>query len=206
MVVSISAQLGLFAIWLLTANILLGLLLGVQYNPFKRWPHKRINYFTFHNWTGYIALVLSFAHAVLLPFSPTAGWSWADVWWPVHAPQQPLMNVLGALSLYLLAVVVVTSYVRRKMGRKVWKAVHYSSYACAILFIVHGAFLDPKLTNQPINFIDPEKLSIVICAAVTLWATWARTRVALRKRAAHKAKSLAHWDDPSPVEWAAEEG
>ena len=206
MVVAISAQLGLFAIWLLTLNILLGLLLGVQYNPFKRWPHKRINYFTVHNWTGYIALVLSIAHAVILPFSPTAGWTWGDVWWPSHAPQQALMNVLGALSLYLLAVVVITSYVRRKMGRKVWKAVHYASYACAVLFMIHGAFLDPKLLDRPINFIDPEKLSIVACAAVTLWATWARTQVALRKRAAHRAKSLEHWDEPSPVEWVAEEG
>ena len=49
MIVAISAQLGLFAVWLLTLNLLLGMLLSAQYNPLKRWPHRRINYFTLHN-------------------------------------------------------------------------------------------------------------------------------------------------------------
>jgi sulfoxide reductase heme-binding subunit YedZ len=206
MVVAISAQLGLFAIWLLTVNVLLGLLLSTQYNPYKRWPHRRINYFTVHNWAGYIALALSVAHAVILPLSTTAGWVWRDVWWPSSAPQQATMNVLGAISLYLLFVVVVTSYVRRRMGRRSWKAVHYASYACAVLFVVHGAFLDPKLLDRPVNFFDPEKTSILVCAGAIAWGTWMRVQVALRRRATKRAKDLARWATPSPVEWAGEEG
>ncbi|MGD8319856.1 MAG: ferric reductase-like transmembrane domain-containing protein [Gemmatimonadota bacterium] len=201
-VVAISAQLGLFAIWLLTLNVALGLLLSSQYNPLKRWPHKRINYFAVHNWAGYIALALTVAHAAILPLSSTAGWVWRDVLWPSGAPQQATANVWGAISMYLLAVVVVTSYVRRKMGRGAWKAVHYASFVCAILFVLHGAVLDPKLENRPINYFDPEKASIVLCAAVMIWGTWLRARWALRRRARRREKDLRHWDAPSPVEWS----
>ncbi len=201
--VSASALLGLIAVWLLSLNILLGLLLSVQYNPLKRWPYQRINYFAVHNWTGYIALALVVGHVVLLPFSTTAGWSWGDAFWPAHAPQQATDNVLGAVSFYLLAVVVLTSYLRRRMGRKSWKVVHYASYLCAVLFFWHGAVLDPELTNQPINYLDPEKTGILFCAAVVLVTTGMRVRTFFRKRARGRAaKDLAHWDAPSPTEWA----
>jgi predicted ferric reductase len=202
--VSLSALAGLFAVWLLTLNLVLGLLLSVQYNPLKRWPHQRINYFAVHNWTAYLALALVGVHIVLLPFSSTAGWGWGEAFWPAHAPQQAMDNVLGALSAYLLVIVVSTSYLRRRMGRTSWKIVHYASFACAALFFWHGAVLDPTLTNAPINYLDPEKLGILFCAAVAVVATGMRMRVFLRRRGAGRAsaKDLSHWDTPSPTEWA----
>jgi len=201
LVVITSATLGLFAIWLLTLNVLLGLLLSSQYNPYRRWPHRRINYFKVHNWTGYVALVLSVAHAVVLPLSSSAGWTWADVAWPSAAPQQPGMNVLGALALYLLTVLVATSWARRRLGRRTWKAVHFVAYACAVLSVIHGAFLDPKLLDRPVNFFDPEKASIVVCAVAIVWGTSLRVAAGLRRRAEKRAKDLARWEAPSPTEW-----
>lgn len=202
-VVDISAQLGLFAVWLLTLNVLLGLLLSVRYNPLRQWPHKRINYFTVHNWTGYIALALAAAHALVLPLSATAGWVWKDVLWPSAVPLQPTLNVLGAISLYLVLLVVVTSYVRRRVGRKAWKTVHWVSYVSAVLFFIHGAFVNQRLDTDPVNLIDAEKLSIIGCFVVVLWASWLRLRYELRRRAAGKAERVEqHWDVPSPVEWA----
>lgn len=201
-VVDISADLGLWALWLLTLNVLLGLLLAVRYNPLKRWPYQRINYFTVHNWTGYVALAMALAHALLLPLSSTAGWVWTDVLWPSSVPLQPVLNILGAVSLYLVLAIVVTSYVRRRIGRKGWKAVHWLSYAAAALFFVHGAFVDERLKGQPVNLLDPEKLSIVICFLLVVWASWVRLRHELRKRAAGKTEDLTHWDAPVPVDWA----
>ncbi len=200
-VVAVSAQLGLFAVWLLTLNLLLGLLLSMRYNPLKQWPHRRINYFTVHNWTGYIALALCVGHVAILPLSDTAGWVWRDVIWPSQAPQQPTFNVLGALGLYLLTVVVATSYLRRRMGRKSWKAIHYAAYASALLFYLHGIVLDPKLQDRPLNLIDPEKLSQVICVVLVVWVTWLRVRHALRRRAIGRAKDQKRWDAPDPNDW-----
>ena len=198
--IEISAQAGLFAIWLLTANIVMGLLLSVRYNPLTRWPHRRINYFTLHNWTGYIALAIAVLHAVVLPFSATANWSWMQVFWP-DGTSQETMNIVGALSLYLLMIVVLTSYTRRSLGRKVWKSVHYAGYASAALFYLHGLMLDPKLQNRPVDFIDAEKVSIEACILLVAVGTTMRVRWSLQKRAAGKARELANWDEPTPTEW-----
>ena len=47
----------LTALGLFTAQILMGLLLSVGYNPIRQWPRQRwIKLFTFHNWLGYIGL------------------------------------------------------------------------------------------------------------------------------------------------------
>jgi len=201
-VIDISAQLGLLAAWLLTLNVLLGLLLSVRYNPLRRWPYRRINYFTFHNWTGYIALTLAASHALLLPLSTTAGWVWKDVLWPSAVPLQPTLNVLGAISLYLILLVVMTSYVRRRMGRKAWKAVHWASYVGAVLFFIHGVFVDQRLEGDPVNLFDTEKLSLLLCFGVVAWASWVRLRRQLRRRAQGRAEKVeAHWDAPVPVEW-----
>jgi DMSO/TMAO reductase YedYZ heme-binding membrane subunit len=128
------------------------------------------------------------------------------VWWPSAAPQQATLNVLGALALYLLCVLVATSYARRRLGRRTWKAVHYASYACAVLMVVHGAFLDPKLLDRPVNFFDPEKTSILLCAVAIVGSSWLRVGVARRRRAEKRSKDLARWDAPSPSEWGKDEG
>ena len=56
--IDISSWFGLGAFTLLTLNILLGLLLSTKYNPVRRWPHRRVDTVTLHNWTGYLALAL----------------------------------------------------------------------------------------------------------------------------------------------------
>jgi predicted ferric reductase len=202
-VIELSAQAGLIAIWLLTANIVMGLLLSVRYNPLRSWPHRRINYFTLHNWTGYIALAIAVFHAAILPLSATANWSWMQVLWP-DGTSQATMNIVGAISLYLLIIVVVTSYIRRSMGRKLWKTVHYAGYASAALFYLHGLFLDPKLQNRPVDWIDAEKVSIEACIVLVAIGTVLRVRWSLRKLQEGRIREISNWQEPVPTEWTEE--
>jgi len=39
--IELSSDIGLVAVFVLTANILLGLLLSVRYNPWTHWPHRK---------------------------------------------------------------------------------------------------------------------------------------------------------------------
>ena len=57
--IDISGDVALVAITLLTINILIGLLMSVKYNPKRNWPHRHVNTLKLHNWTGYLALVVS---------------------------------------------------------------------------------------------------------------------------------------------------
>src|SRR6185437_3273210 len=54
--IDVSSVVGLVAVGVFTAQILLGLLLSIGYNPVRQWPRRRFKLFTFHNWLGYIGL------------------------------------------------------------------------------------------------------------------------------------------------------
>jgi DMSO/TMAO reductase YedYZ heme-binding membrane subunit len=179
--IEISSYAGLTAMTLLTLNILIGLVMSVKYNPVRNWPHRRINTFKIHNWTAYIALAVAALHPVIILFSSTAKFSLIDILYPINAPKQPWINVLGALALYSLTFVVVTSYFRRDLGRKTWKKLHFTAYATAILFYFHGIFTDPNLKDAPIDFLDGEKVYVELCFLLVLIAGSLRIRWQLKQ-------------------------
>ncbi len=189
--VDLSSDIGIVAVFVLTINILLGLLLSVRYNPWKHWPHRRINYFRIHNWTGYVALALVVLHPVLLLASSTAGFGIVDILFPVNAPKQPWINTVGALSLYVLIVVVISSYFRHQISRDRWKLLHYGSYVAAVLFFVHGVWSDPTLQDAPIDYLDGEKVGIEICFLLIVVTSALRLRHGLRLRAANRQREAA---------------
>ena len=178
----LSADAGLVAAVVLTFQIVLGLLLGIRYNPWKRWPHRRINYYKIHNWTGYIAITFCLLHPMLLLASDEAKFRIVDVLYPLGAPKQPVINTLGALALYVLLVVIVTSYYRAAIGHDRWKIIHYATYAAAGLFFVHGIWSDPSLKDKPIDYIDAEKLWLEICFVLVIVGSILRARFARRHR------------------------
>jgi methionine sulfoxide reductase heme-binding subunit len=179
--IDVSSVAGLLAVGLFTAQILLGLLLSVGYNPVRKWPRRPwAKLFTFHNWLGYVGLAAAATHPLILLASSTAGFSLFDVAVPIWSPTQPFPNTLGAVAFYLIAFVVLTSYFRRVFGRHRWKQLHYTAYAAAAVFFVHGVLADPLLKNRPPDFVDAEKVYVEGCVllvgASTTWRFRCRTR------------------------------
>jgi methionine sulfoxide reductase heme-binding subunit len=177
--IDVSSVVGLIALGIFTAQILLGLLLSVGYNPLRQWPRRRVKLFTFHNWLGYIGLATALLHPSILLASSTAGFRLFDIVVPIWSPTQPFENTLGAIAFYLIAFVVLTSYFRRAFGHHQWKQLHYTAYAAAAVFFVHGTLADPLLKNRPVDWMDAEKLYVEGCAlavaAATAWR-YARRR------------------------------
>jgi DMSO/TMAO reductase YedYZ heme-binding membrane subunit len=176
--IDVSSIAGLIAVGIFTAQILLGLLLSVGYNPVRHWPRFRgLKLFTFHNWLGYLGLAVALTHPLILLASSTAGFRLFDVFVPIWSPTQPIPNTLGAIAFYLVAFVVATSYLRRLFGHRRWKQLHYTAYAAAATFCVHGVWADPLLKNRPPDFIDAEKAYVEGCAALIVAATVWRFRM-----------------------------
>ena len=184
--VDLSGTIALVAVGVLTANLLLGLLLANGYNPTRQWPHTRLKLFTFHNWTGYAAFWAVVLHAGVLLFSREPRFRILDVLVPIWSPVQPLSNTLGAIGFYLVLIVVVTSLKRSRatLGRHRWKAIHYTNYAAAAVFFVHGVIADPLLKGRPVDLIDAEKVYVEACAAIVLAVTVWRIR---HRRAVRRA-------------------
>lgn len=167
---------GLGALGLLTGDILIGLLLATKYNPKRRWPHRRVNTVKIHNWIGYAALALAVAHPALLLIPNRVRFRIVDLLLPLGGPKQPWVNFAGAVALYLLVFVVVTSYYRFSIGRKWWKRMHYATYALFPLYAVHALLADPALRDNPIDWLDGEKLFVELCVLLVIVAIGARVR------------------------------
>lgn len=187
----LSSDAGIAAVFLLTANLLMGMLLGIRYNPWRRWPHRRINYARLHDWTGYVALAVTGLHLVLLLFANQPGFGVAEILYPLISPKQPWINAAGGAAFYVLVLVVVTSYFRRRMKRSDWKLIHLSVYIMAALFMVHGVLSDQTLKDKPVDLLDGEKVAIWGCGVALVAASAGRVRHELKHRAAKTAMAAA---------------
>jgi predicted ferric reductase len=175
-VLDLSAYLGLIAVGAVTLNMILGTLLIFRYSPVRQWPHRRFNYFRVHNWSGYIALSVTILHPVVLLLNGRPKFRVIDLVYPVHSPLQPLENSFGAVALYLLAVVVITSYFRIALGRRWWKAFHFCIYVGAGTLFFHSLLTDPNLDTGRVDWLDGGKIFVELCAGLVSLMAWLRWR------------------------------
>ena len=191
--VDISSTTGLVAMVLFTLNILMGLLVSVNYNTAKQWPRRKlpVPLYKIHNWNAYVALSVAALHPVILLFSSTAKFKVLDLLWPLGSPGQTSYNLLGAITFYAFAMVVTTSYLRRRLGHVLWKRVHYVAYVAAIFMYLHGILIDPNLKGQAPDLIDGEKVLVEGCMLVVIAAALWRWRYGSEKQRYLAAKRVA---------------
>lgn len=96
--------------------------------------------------------------------------SYVDIrWWqvlvPVGATYQPLWLGLGALSLDVIAVVVLTSLLRNRLGLRLWRAIHVLSWFAWGSAVVHGVGIGTDVRAGTGWALWP---TVACCAAVVL--------------------------------------
>jgi predicted ferric reductase len=163
--IDVSSYLGLTVTGGLLINVLLGLTIATRVVSTPWWKRlpKRIrslNILRLHRWTAYLALGLALLHPIPLLIDDKAGFKVIDVLFPAWSPHQNIINSLGALSLYLLLFTVITSLdrVRKKLRFKTWRLLHFITYVLTPLFLLHGLLIDQTLKDQPVDYIDAEKI------------------------------------------------
>jgi sulfoxide reductase heme-binding subunit YedZ len=171
------SYLGLGAVGAVTVNLLLGMLMSLRYSPTRHWPQRRINLFALHQWTAYLAVVLTISHPTVLLFLHTPHFGWTDVLWPIHSYLQPKLNLAGACALYLIVLVLISSLLRTQIGRPLWRNLHYLVFPCAALLFLHSILTDPNLKDGHPDLLDGGKVFVEISALVSLTATTIRIRL-----------------------------
>ncbi len=176
-VLDLCSYLGLGAAGMATLTLLLGLLIALRYSPVKRWPHKHVNVFALHQWSAYAAVVLTLAHPVVLLFLKSPKFRVVDLVWPVNSPLQPLINLTGAVAVYLLLVILVTSLLRNQIGRGLWRKLHYLAFPVVVLVFVHSLFTDPLLKDGKPDMLDGGKVFLEIACLLSLVAVGWRMKI-----------------------------
>ena len=93
-----------------------------------------------HPWLAVLTVGLVALHLISLIFDPLIPFSLLNVLLPFDQPYRPLAVDLGVLALYGLAVVWLSSWVKRRITYARWRALHYTSFAAFALVTFHGIF------------------------------------------------------------------
>ena len=173
----LSGVFGLIATVVLTCNMVLGMMLSTSFNK-NNWGFKlpakikAVDVNNLHNYSAYIALFFVLLHILLIPIDASTKFTYWDIIWPVQAPHQANIVIIGAISFWALLILIITTQkgVKRKIGFSIWKKIHLISYASCLLFVAHGLFMDPLLKDRPTDWIDAEKLLSEICGLLLLVA------------------------------------
>lgn len=135
------------ALWYLTrgtgivALLLLTLSVGLGIVEVKQWHSPGFPRFVtagLHRNVSLLSVAFVAVHVATTVVDGFAPIGWLDAVVPFHSPYRPLWLGLGALSSDLLLALIVTSLLRRRLGYRSWKAVHWAAYACWPIALVHG--------------------------------------------------------------------
>ncbi len=127
---------GAVTLVLLTASLLLGILEVERWSAGRRAPRFAVA--ALHRSVSLLVLAFLAVHigtAVLDTFAPIRV---LDAVVPFTGSYRPLWLGLGALALDGLLAVALTSLVRRRLGLRAWRAVHWAAYACWPVALLHG--------------------------------------------------------------------
>jgi len=127
---------GIVALLLLTAIILLGVLGPMRIAGGERWPRFALD--TLHRDLSLLAVVVIALHVVVSVLDGFAPIGLIDGVVPFVSAYRPLWLGLGALAFDLMLALVITSLLRRRLGLRWWRAVHWLAYASWPLAVLHG--------------------------------------------------------------------
>jgi DMSO/TMAO reductase YedYZ heme-binding membrane subunit len=126
---------GAVTLVLLSASLVLGI------GEFRGWRPAGATRFAVaatHRTLSLLALSLLAVHVATVLLDPFPRIGLAAAFVPFASPYRPLWLGLGTLALDLLVALVVTSLVRRRLGYRAWRGVHWLAYACWPVAILHG--------------------------------------------------------------------
>jgi predicted ferric reductase len=127
--------LGIMSWAALTGSVVYGLLLST--GILDAIAHRTVS-FALHQELSAIGLGLALLHAALLSLDSSLPFSMGELLVPFAAPYRPVWVGLGQVGLYLTAVIVASFSVRRRLGQRTWRRLHYLTFLIAITTTIHG--------------------------------------------------------------------
>ncbi len=127
---------GFVSLGLLWVSMMLGI--GITNKLARLWPGIPPTA-AIHEYTGLLGLFFAAFHGLVLLGDTYTQYHLAQLLMPFGSVQyRPTWVGLGQLGFYAWFIIAVTFYIRRVIGKKTWRAIHYASFACYLGALVHG--------------------------------------------------------------------
>ncbi len=174
---------GLVAFGLLTLSVWLGLAMSTRLLG----PRRQKRLLGLHRSLSAMGLSALALHAGALMLDPVVHFGALAVLVPFAAPWRPAAVAAGVVAGWLTVALVASFRLRRLIGQRGWRRLHYASFAAFVLAMVHAITAGTDLAG-----IGGPILALAAGAPV-LWLTIVRIltpRAARRPAAAASAEAL----------------
>lgn len=122
-----------------TAYILLFVSMALGISITARMGRRQRNVmYELHRFTTILALAFTLFHVVILLGDGYFNFSPFQLAVPFASPYRAWQVAAGIFSLYVMGLVVVSFYVRRFIGYRMWRAVHFATFALFGAAALHG--------------------------------------------------------------------
>jgi len=171
---------GVVSLLMLTASVGLGMITVTRFEH-DGWP-RFFNY-EMHRRVSLLAIVFLAVHVLTAVLDPFASLGLLAAVVPLASAYRPIPVALGIVALDLFIALIATSLLRKHVGRRTWRAVHWTSYAMWPLAVLHGLTAGSDAAAPWMLAIDG--VCVVTVLGIALWrgrprATMPATSGALR--------------------------
>ncbi len=106
-----------------------------------------------HQFIALLTAAFLSLHLLTLLFDPFLPYSLLNELLPLNEPYRALPSALGVLALYAMVIVLFSSWLRRRLPYKLWRALHYVSFVVFILVTAHGLLIGSDTGQAWMNAI-----------------------------------------------------
>jgi sulfoxide reductase heme-binding subunit YedZ len=154
---------GAVSLLMFTASVALGLVTVARFQA-AGWP-RFFNY-ELHRRISLLSIVFLAVHILAAVFDPFTKLGLGAALVPLASTYRPVPVALGVIAMYLFVALIATSLLRRQIGQRAWRAVHWTSYAMWPLALVHGITAGTDASATWMLAIDIVSIAVV---AGALW-------------------------------------
>jgi predicted ferric reductase len=172
---------GFIAYIALVMSVVYGLLLSTK--VLDAIAHRPVS-FALHQDLAAFGLGLAAIHGVLLGLDKSVPFSLAEILVPGMAPHAPLGVAAGQVALYLMAIVTISFYVRRQIGQRAWRTLHYVTFLAFAGATAHGIAAGSDAGSMWVQW-----LYLGSMALVAFLVTY-RIGIALVERSEHREREM----------------
>lgn len=116
-----------------------------------------------HQFLTWLAIAFGLFHALILMGDTYIRSTLVQVLTPfAYSGYEPFWVGLGQVAFYLALLVALSFYLRKRLGYRAWRMLHYVSFAAFVLLTAHGILAGTD-TSQP------AVLSMYVAASITVY-------------------------------------
>lgn len=154
---------GIVALVLLVASVVWGVLLATRaLRPLDR-PAWLLD---LHKWLGGVALVMTGFHMLGLYLDGYIGYGLPQLFVPGTSEYRTFGVALGVVAFYVMAAVQATSYMRKRLSKRAWHAIHMSSYGLVWVAAIHAGLSGTDTVNRAYQVLALLLSMIAVAATV----------------------------------------